>query len=256
MAARSPNLNVMIAAAEKAGRALMRDFGEVEQLQISRKGPGDFVSNADMKAEKIIREELLKARPKFSLLMEEGGFTKGEDEDHVWISDPLDGTNNFLHGFPHWCVSIALERKKEVIAAVVHDPLRSETFYAEKGTGAFATGMRGRLRVSARQSLNESLVSASGETAQRIFAANRGCRTRLTGSVCLDMAYVAAGRLDGCVIYHIKPWEKAIGMLLIKESGGYVTETDGSKADIYGDGIVGGNPNVHQELLGTLKANT
>ena len=197
MAARSPQLNIMVTVAEKAGRALIRDFGEVEKLQISRKAPGDFVSNADKKSEKIIREELLKARPKYSFLLEEGGEIKGEDPDHRWIVDPLDGTNNFLHGLPHWCTSIALEKKGEIVAGVIHDPIRNETFYGEKGSGVFSTYGRGR--VSGKQGLDETLIACVGKVADKLYNTYKGCNIRVTGSTCLDLAYVAAGRLDGAV---------------------------------------------------------
>src|SRR5690606_27073695 len=157
MAPRSPHLNVMIDVAEKAGRALTRDFGEVEQLQVSRKGPNDFVTAADLKAEKILREELQKARPAYGFLLEEGGEIKGTDAHYRWIIDPLDGTTNFLHGLPHWCISIALEKDKEIVAGVIHDPIKHETFSAEKGGGAFSNSKR--MRVSGRASLGEALVS-------------------------------------------------------------------------------------------------
>ncbi len=252
MAARSPQLNIMINVAEKAGRALLRDFGEVEKLQVSRKSPGDFVSNADKKSEKIIQEELAKARPKYSFLLEEGGEIKGDDPEYRWIVDPLDGTGNFIHGLPHWCIAIALEKAGEIVAAVVHDVMRQETFYAEKGGGALFT--HGRLRVSGKQSLDETLIEATGGVADTLFNNYKGCRTRNMGSGCLGLAYVAAGRLDGYVQEgSMGPWDKAAGILLIKEAGGSISNADGSKVDINDGSVVASNPNIHQELLKIVK---
>jgi len=252
-ARRSAHINVMIEAAEKAGRALIRDFGEVEQLQVSRKGPGDFVSAADHKSEKILREELLKARPAYGFLFEESGEIKGEDKSYRWIIDPLDGTTNFLHGLPHWCISIALEKDKEIVAAVIHDPIKNETFSAEKGGGAFSNSKR--LRVAGRTSLSEALITAGVEQYQKSsmpFADVDGVLLRRMGSACLDLAYVAAGRFDAYYEGALKPWDAAAGSLLVREAGGYVSELDGGKNFVYGKGIVAANPLLHSELIKKL----
>jgi myo-inositol-1(or 4)-monophosphatase len=243
---RSAHINVMTEAAEKAGRALIRDFGEVEQLQVSKKGPGDFVSAADHKSEKILREELLKARPTYGFLFEESGEIKGEDKSYRWIIDPLDGTTNFLHGLPHWCISIALEKDKEIVAAVIHDPIKNETFNAEKGSGAFSNSKR--LRVAGRSSMIDALVSIDGDLGDNL-ALPSGCTTRRMGSACLNLAYVAAGRFDAYLEPKLFPWDKAAGSLLVREAGGYVSEMDGGKNFVYGKGIVAANPQLHSELI-------
>ena len=249
---RSPHINVMIETAEKAGRALIRDFGEVEQLQVSKKGPGDFVSTADHKSEKILREELLKARPAYGFLLEEGGEIKGEDKSYRWIIDPLDGTTNFLHGLPHWCISIALEKDKEIVAAVIHDPIKNEVFSAEKGGGAFSNAKR--LRVAGRKSLEDALVSIDGSFADDSIALPPGCGIRRMGSACLNLAYIAAGRFDAYLEPRLFPWDKAAGSLLVREAGGYVSETDGGRNFVYGRGIVAANPLLHSELIKKLNS--
>jgi myo-inositol-1(or 4)-monophosphatase len=247
---RSAYINVMIEAAEKAGRALIRDFGEVEQLQVSRKGPGDFVSAADLKSEKILKEELLKARPTYGFLLEEGGEVKGEDKSYRWIIDPLDGTTNFLHGLPHWCISIALEKDKEIVAAVIHDPIKNETFSAEKGGGSFSSSKR--LRVAGRTSLVDALVSIDGDLLSDDLDFPSGCCVRRMGSACLNLAYVAAGRLDAYLEPKLFPWDKAAGSLMVREAGGYVSEMDGGKNFVYGKGIVAANPLLHTEFIKKL----
>src|SRR5258706_3215915 len=221
MAVRSATINVMTAAALKASRGLKRDFGEVEQLQVSMKGPADFVSNADLKAEKLLRAELSKGRPGFGFLMEESGESKGSDPRHRWIVDPLDGTTNFLHGIPHFAISIALERDGEIVAGVVYEPSREEMFGAEKGIGAYLNDRR--LRVSARRSLGEALIGTGlpfrghGEhaiytaTLSRVMAATSGVRR--FGAAALDLAYVAAGRFDGFWEFALSPWDIAAGLL-------------------------------------------
>ncbi|MBI3440815.1 MAG: inositol monophosphatase [Proteobacteria bacterium] len=246
-ARRSPHMNVMIEAAEKAGRALIRDFGEIEQLQVSRKGPGDFVSAADHKAEKILKEELLKARPSFGFLLEEGGEIKGEDKSYRWIIDPLDGTTNFLHGMPHWSIAIALEKDKEIVAAVIHDPIKNEIFSAEKGGGAFSNSKR--LRVAGRKSLVDALVTIGGDCFGDQYSLPEGCSVRCMGSACLDLAYVAAGRFDAFCEPRLMPWDIAAGSLLVKEAGGYISEMDGGKNVVYGKGVVAANPALHTELI-------
>ena len=233
----SPLLTVMVAAVRKAGRQLARDFGEVEQLQVSRKGPGDFVSAADHKAEQTLFEELSKARPGYGFLMEERGVVEGSDKTHRWIVDPLDGTTNFLHGFAHFSISVALEREKELVAGVVYDVAKNEMFWAEKGRGAFLNDRR--LRVAARTNLADALVVtgmapaglATGRKAvflgefDRVLGACAGVR-RL-GSAALDLAYVAAGRFDAYWERHLGAWDVAAGAVLVREAGGFAREVDG-----------------------------
>jgi len=249
---RSPHMNVMIEAAEKAGRALIRDFGEVEQLQISKKGPGDFVSAADHKSEKILREELLKARPAYGFLLEEGGEVKGSDSSYRWIIDPLDGTTNFLHGLPHWAIAIALEKDSEIVAAVIHDPIKNETFSAEKGGGAFSNAKR--LRVGNRPSQVDALISVDGIFNEHEMTLPSGCGIRRMGSACLNLSYVAAGRLDAYWEPGLFPWDKAAGVLIVKEAGGYVSEMDGGRNIVYGRGVLAANPTLHAELLKKLNS--
>ena len=226
----SANLNVMIKTARKAGRQLLRDFGEVEQLQVSRKGPGDFVTRADRKAEETIRAALTEARPSYGFLGEEGGETDGKDPTRRWIVDPLDGTTNFLHGLGHWAVSIALEHKGEIIAGVIYDPVKDELFQAEKGEGAFLN--ESRLRVSARSRVTESLFATglpfagrsdlpeSLQDLARILPACVGVRR--FGAAALDLAYVAAGRYDGFWERRLQAWDMAAGIVIVKEAGGFV----------------------------------
>lgn len=234
MSQASANLNIMIKAARKAGRGLIRDFGEVENLQVSSKGPGDFVSKADRKAEEIIREELTEARPNYGFLGEESEETKGADPTRRWIVDPLDGTTNFLHGMPHWAVSIALEYKGEIVSAVIYDPIKDEIFTAEKGAGAWVNDRR--LRVSGRTDMIE-MVFATGlpfggradlpESLQDLARILPRCAgVRRWGSAALDLAYVAAGRYDGFWERGLHAWDIAAGILLVKESGGLVEGMD------------------------------
>lgn len=261
IARRSAILNVMVEAAEKAGRSLIRDFGEVENLQVSRKGPGDFVSTADLKAEKILVETLQKARPSYGFLLEEGGDKPGEDKSIRWIIDPLDGTTNFLHGIPHWAVCIALEKDKEVVAGVVYDALKDEMFLAEKGTGAFVTNKR--LRVSARSDFTQSLIAIGGprfgedhaRTFNRELAAvtAHGTATRRLGAASLDICYVAAGRFDGFWERELNAWDVAAASLILKEAGGKSTDIEGGKDFIYGRSIVSGNAQIHGALLKRLQ---
>lgn len=227
----SANLNLMIKAARKAGRSLVKDFREVENLQVSTKGPGDFVSKADREAERLIKEELLGARPTYGWIGEETGVQAGADPTRRWIVDPLDGTTNFLHGMPHWAVSIALEHKGEIVSAVVYDPAKDEMFWAEKGAGCWLNDNR-RLRVSGRRALAEA-VFASGvpfgakstlpatlQDLARLMPACAGLRR--WGSASLDLAYVAAGRFDGFWERELNVWDIAAGVLLVKEAGGIV----------------------------------
>jgi myo-inositol-1(or 4)-monophosphatase len=261
MANRSALFNVMAAAARKAAKGLIRDFGEVEQLQVSVKGPGDFVSSADLKAENVLRRELEKARPGYGFLMEEGGELKGKDEAHRFIIDPLDGTTNFLHGLPHWAISIGLEREGKLIAGLVLDPIKDELFWAERGLGAYVNDRR--LRVSARRELPDSLI-ATGipfrghgdhakyvQTLGPVMAGTSGVRR--WGVASLDLAYVAAGRFDGFWEYGLKPWDVAAGLLLVREAGGYVTDFDGGQDVLEAEGIVAANGELHERLRKMLK---
>ena len=235
----SANLNIMIKAARKAGRSLVRDFHEVENLQVSMKGPGDFVSHADRRAESILRADLLDARPNYGFVGEEGGAIAGADPTRRWIVDPLDGTANFLHALPHWSISLALEHKKEIVTAVVFDPIRNEMFVAEKGTGAWMVDGP-RLRVSARTGLIESVFATGlpfgrASNLSTTFAdlgrvLPQTARVRCWGGAALDLAYVAAGRLDGCWQRGLKSWDIAAGILLVREAGGLVEPLQGGQA--------------------------
>ena len=252
---RSPNLQIMVQAAQKAARALARDFGEVEQLQVSIKGPGDFVSAADRRAEKLIVEELRRARPGFGLLAEEGG-EEGKDAVSRWIVDPLDGTSNFLHGLPHFAISIALETAGELVAGLVLDPIKQELFTAEKGQGAYMNDRR--LRVSARKELERSMIACGlpvldwegrerGFMGQLDRVSSRVAGVRRFGAAALDLAYVAAGRLDGFWEFGLKPWDVAAGIVLVREAGGQLgTLEDGDL--MAGGTLVAANPQVYPRL--------
>ena len=258
--ARSAILNVMTQAALKAGRSLTRDFGEVQNLQVSLKGPGDYVSQADRKAEEIIHTELSRARPGYSFLMEERGAIEGDDGQHRWIVDPLDGTTNFLHGIPLFSVSIGLERQGVLIAAVVFNPVMDELYTAERGGGAFLNDRR--MRVAARTKLVDSVV---GTGIPHLGRGNHGralvdLRTMMTetagirrlGSAALDLAYVAAGRMDGFWEDALAPWDLAAGILLVREAGGFVTDRNGADAMFENGTVVAGNEAIHRALLGAL----
>lgn len=226
----SANLNIMIKAARKAGRSLVKDFREVENLQVSMKGAGDFVSRADLAAEKILKEELMGARPTYGWLAEEGGEEAGEDPTRRWIVDPLDGTTNFLHGLPHWAVSIALEHKGQIVSGVVFDAAKDEMFFAEKGAGSWMNETR--LRVSGRSRMIESVFSTGlpfggrsdlPETLQDLARIMPTCAgVRRWGAAALDMAYVAAGRYEGFWERRLNAWDLAAGMIIVKEAGGFV----------------------------------
>ncbi len=214
----SANLNIMIKASEKASKILIRDFGELEKLQVSKKGPQDFVTNADIKTEKIIIEELKKARPNYSIISEENGVEKNKDQSNFWIIDPIDGTTNFLHGVPHFAISIALQSNNEIVCGLIFDPIKDELFYAEKNNGAYFNNQR--IRVSKKREINECL-----------FAVGKGkynpdliCRR--SGSAALDMAYVASGRFDGYFQNNLNLWDIAAGIIIVKEAGGIVNEID------------------------------
>ena len=218
----SANLNIMIKAAEKASRALIRDFGEIEKLQVSIKGPSDFVSNADLKAEKIIIEELKKARPYYSIISEEDGSEKNKDKNNTWIIDPIDGTTNFLHGIPHFAISIALKSNDEIVSGLIYDPIKDEMFYAEKDNGAFLNNQR--IRVSKKKEINNCLFAIGGHAKDKI-----DLPTRRSGSAALDIAYVASGRYDGYFQNDLNLWDIAAGIIILKEAGGTINEIDLSK---------------------------
>ena len=255
--ARSALLNVMVQAAFKAGKSLARDFGEVQNLQVSLKGPGDYVSQADRKAEKIIREELLKARPTYGFLGEESEEIAGTDGAHRWIVDPLDGTTNFLHGIPCFAISIALERNGEIVAAVVLNPATDELFTAERGGGAFLNDRR--LRVAARKNLSDAVIGCG---VPHLGRGNHGkflvelrhvmgeaAGIRRMGAAALDLAYVAAGRLDGFWEAELSPWDMAAGLVLIREAGGFVSDMRGG-TDMFGERtVVAGNEHIQKALL-------
>ncbi|KAA2313200.1 inositol monophosphatase [Puniceibacterium sp. HSS470] len=241
----SANLNIMLKAARKAGRSLVKDFREVENLQVSMKGAGDFVSRADLAAEKILKEELMGARPTYGWLAEEGGEEPGEDPTRRWIVDPLDGTTNFLHGLPHWAVSIGLEHKGQIIAGVVYDAAKDEMFLAEKGEGAWMN--ESRARASGRIKMIESIYAtglpfagradlpATLQDLARLLPACAGVRR--WGAASLDMAYVAAGRYDGFWERRLKPWDMAAGIVIVREAGGFIQPLN-PEGDILADGEV------------------
>jgi myo-inositol-1(or 4)-monophosphatase len=258
----SANVNVMIKAARKAARGLLRDFGEIENLQVSSKGPGDFVSRADRKAEEVIRVELTEARPNYGWLGEESAEVKGTDPTRRWIVDPLDGTTNFLHGLPHWAISIALEHKGEIVAAVVYDPIKDEMFVAEKGAGCWMNDRR--QRVSGRRDMIE-MIFATGipfggskmlpRTLRDLAALTpRTAGIRRFGAASLDLAYVAAGRYDGFWERGLNPWDMAAGLLLVREAGGLVGPlTEGASSIFDSQSVVAANPNVFDSLTTVLR---
>ncbi|VBB69648.1 Inositol-1-monophosphatase [invertebrate metagenome] len=256
MAYLSPTLNVMLAAAKKAGRGLARDFGEVEQLQVSLKGTNDFMSTADLKAEQTLHRELKKARPDFGFLLEESGAEEGRDKDNRWIIDPLDGTINFLHGIPHFSISIALERCSEIVAGVIYHPVADELYYAEKGNGTYLNDRR--LRVSARRRIEEALFATGipflGRPAHGQFLAElqavmaHSAGVRRMGSAALDLAYVAAGRYDGYWERNLSPWDVAAGCLIVREAGGYVSEVGGGRNPVFMRSILATNDHLYKPL--------
>jgi myo-inositol-1(or 4)-monophosphatase len=262
----SPHLTVMANAAQKASKRLLRDFNEVEQLQVSVKGPGDFVSQADIRAEQTLREELNKARPGYAFLMEESGASGSENWSWRWVIDPLDGTTNFLHGIPHWAISIGLERRlsdgsSEVAAGLVYAPAVDEMFWAEKGVGAFVNERR--LRVSARRELKDALFAtgipfaAVAPSRRLAFARTLGvlmpqvAGIRRFGAAALDLAWVAAGRYDGYWELGLKRWDMAAGLLLVREAGGFATDPAGKDPRDTGD-VVAANPNLHVPLTAAV----
>lgn len=257
----SPIMNIMIRAAEKAARGLLRDFGEVERLQVSRKGPGDFVTAADKRSEEVIFEELKRAKPEFSFMMEESGQIKGNDREHVWIVDPLDGTHNFMHGIPHWAISIALEQRGQVIAGLVYDCVKNEMFTAEKGTGAWLHGNK-RLRVSGRNVLEQCMINygqpmndGTNRTQfyKEVSEISRYAMVRRFGSAALDLCYVAAGRIDAYWETGVKAWDVAAGHLIVKEAGGMSTSIYNEESPVHNGQILAANQQIYTDLRKLIK---
>jgi len=254
-------LNVMIAAARKAGRALKRDFGEVEKLQVSLKGPANFVSAADHRAEETLYQELSKARPGYGFLGEEGGRREGADKTHTWIVDPLDGTTNFLHGIPQFGISIGLEREGSVVAGLIYNPAIDEMFLAERGKGAFLNDQR--IRVANRKTLGDAVIACglphhgrpniplgkkeTGDMQEQVAGLRR------FGAAALDLAWVAAGRIDGYWERDIKPWDMAAGLILVREAGGYVSDCDGADEMMVKGNVVAGNEAIQKKILRILR---
>lgn len=259
--ARSAILNVMVQAAIKAGRSLARDFGEVQNLQVSLKGPGDYVSQADKKAEDILFSELRRARPDYSFLIKQRGIIEGEDSQHRWIVDPLDGDTNFLHGIPTFAVSIALERQGQIVAAVVYNPASDELFTSERGGGAFLNDRR--LRVAARNKLSDSVIShgmphlGRGKHGHYLIelrnVMGEAAGIRALGAASLELGYVAAGRIDGFWDEPLAPWNMAAGILLVREAGGFVSDKNGQQDMFEQKNIVAGNEIIQAQLLRVLK---
>lgn len=257
----SPALNVMVAAARKAGRGLIRDFGEIENLQVSMKGPGDFVTTADQRTERILIEELKKARPGYPFLVEESGVIDGPDKSHRFIIDPLDGTTNFMHGIPHFAISIALEREGQIVSGVVFNPVNDEMFVAEKGQGTFLNDKR--LRVAARKLIKDTL-SATGipfmgkdgherflSELRAVMGASTGVRRY--GSAALDLAWLAAGRYDAFWERGLKPWDIAAGMLMVREAGGVLSDLNGGEKALETGDLLASNEALHPQFLKLLK---
>ena len=239
----SPNLNVMIKASEKASKSLIRDFGELENLQVSVKGPSDFVTSADKKVEKILIEDLTKSKKKFSFLTEETGLIENEDRDNIWIIDPIDGTTNFLHGIPHFAISIALQSHNEIICGLIFDPIKNEMFYAEKNNGAYYNNRR--IRVSNKKKIEECLFASNGKKFKNI-----DLLTRKSGSAALDMAYVASGRYDGFFQDNLNLWDIAAGIILVKEAGGILNNVNLSKKNNIE--IYASSTNISEKMLEKL----
>ena len=257
----SANINVMVKTCRRAAKILIRDFGEIENLQVSVKDPGDFVTVSDKKVEKIIIEELLKARPNYSILSEEAGRISN-DESFKWIIDPIDGTSNFLHGIPHFAISIGLEHNKEIICGIIYDPIKDEMFTAEKGNGSYLNNQR--IRVSSRSKLKDCLIATGGPRRNEKerdlafkeydkFSSSVDIPVRKMGSASLDMAYVAAGRFDGMWQRNLNYWDIAAGIILIKEAGGFVTDFNGNDAYIEKKTILATNSRINKEMIEVLK---
>ena len=239
----SANLNIMIKAAEKASKILIRDFGELEKLQVSLKGPADFVTNSDKKVEKIIIEELTKSRNKFSILSEEIGEIKNSDKNNYWIIDPIDGTTNFLHGIPHFAISIALKTKEEIVSGLIFDPIKNEMFYADKNNGAYYNNQR--IRVSKKKNLNECLFATGGKDTTEY-----NLNIRKSGSAALDMAYVGAGRYDGYFQKNLNIWDIAAGIIIVKEAGGKINNIDYHNNEVIK--VLAGSNTIYEKMLENL----
>jgi myo-inositol-1(or 4)-monophosphatase len=258
---RSPLLNVMIKAARKAARTLKRDFGEVEHLQVSLKGPANFVTAADRRAEEILHEELMQARPGYGFLGEEDGLRAGPDKTHTWIVDPLDGTTNFLHGIPHFAISIALQREDTIVAGLVYNPANDDMFTAERGKGAFLNDKR--LRVAGRTRLADAVVACGlphigrGDLvlARKEIAAiqDKVAGLRRFGAAALDLAWVAAGRFDAYWEHDLSPWDIAAGLILVREAGGYATDLAGGEMPHVSGEVIAGNETIQRALMRVLK---
>ena len=259
----SPNINVMVKACRKAAKILIRDFGEVEKLQVSLKGPGDFVTVSDKRVEKILIDELQRARPNYSILSEEIGLIK-KDEEFKWIIDPIDGTANFLHGIPHFGISIGLERNKEIICGIIYDPIKNEMFFAEKGNGSYLNNQR--MRVSSRSKLMDCIIFTGGPSFKsndedkklslkeyEKFSSKVGTPLRKMGSASLDMAYVAAGRCDGFWQRNLNYWDIAAGIILVKEAGGFVMDFNGNDGYIENKNILVTNSKINEQMIEILK---
>lgn len=257
----SANINVMVRACRKAAKILIRDFGEIEKLQVSLKGPGDFVTMSDKKVEKILIEELQKARPNYSILSEEIGKISN-DESFKWIIDPIDGTSNFLHGIPHFAMSVGLEHNEEIVCGIIYDPIKDEMFVAEKGNGSYLNNQR--IRVSSRSKLKDCIIFTGGPTHDskdrelalkeyNNFSSKVLIPIRKMGSASLDMAYVAAGRCDGFWQRNLSYWDIAAGIILVKESGGFVTDFNGENRYIQNKTILITNSKINNEMIGVLK---
>ena len=236
----SPNLNIMIKASEKVSKILIRDFGEIENLQVSKKGPSDFVTNSDIKVEKIIIDELKKAKPNYSIISEENGIIKNKDTDNVWVLDPIDGTINFLHGIPHFAISIALKSNNEIVSGLIFDPIKNEMFYAEKNNGAFFNNQR--IRVSKKNKIDECLFATGGKIKHE-----PDIHYRKSGCAALDMAYVASGRYDGYFQNGLNIWDIAAGIVLVKEAGGVLNDIDLSITKNIR--IIASSPDINTKLL-------
>ena len=239
----SANLNIMIKASEKASKILIRDFGEIEKLQVSKKGPADFVTNSDLKTEKIIIEELKKAKPHYSIISEENGIENNKDKKNTWIIDPIDGTVNFLHGVPHFAISIALKSNNEIISGLIFDPIKNEMFYAEKNNGAYFNNQR--IRVSKKNEINNCLFATGGKIKKE-----QDLPFRKSGCAALDMAYVASGRYDGYFQDNLKLWDIAAGIILVTEAGGILNNIDLSINENIK--IIASSPDINAKLLEKL----
>ena len=239
----SANLNLMIKACEKASKVIIRDFGELEKLQVSSKGPSDFVTNSDKKVEKILIEELTKSRNKFSIISEEIGEVKNSDKDNYWIIDPIDGTSNFLHGIPHFAISIALKSNKEIVSGLVFDPIKNEMFYGEKNNGAYFNNQR--IRVSKKKNLDECLFATGGKN-EILNSLN----VRKTGSAALDMSYVGAGRYDGYFQKNLNIWDIAAGIIIVNEAGGKINDINYSSNEVMK--MLAGRNSIYDKMIENL----